>query len=121
MSQQARRRERIHEWKRFVADCARQHWTSSHTMASGPVAVQIVYLCEEAAVDLDNILKPIIDALIGIALDDDRSVTDIVARCRHRRSWAREGIASALASSVSDCEEFVYVRVEDGPPMEELQ
>ncbi len=72
VSQQTRRRERIHEWKRFVADCAKQYGTSTHTRADGPVAVQIIYLCEEAAVDLDNILKPFIDALIGLALDGDR-------------------------------------------------
>ncbi len=52
-------------------------WTSTHTRANGPVTVQIIYLCEEAALDLDNILKPIIDALIGFVVDDGRWVQHV--------------------------------------------
>ncbi|HEX9822196.1 MAG TPA: RusA family crossover junction endodeoxyribonuclease [Methylomirabilota bacterium] len=37
------------------------------------------YLYDEAALDADNILEPIQDALIGIVLDDDSVITDIEA------------------------------------------
>ena len=32
--------------------------------------------------DIDNIAKPIVDSLIGLIYDDDRSVTDVLCRRR---------------------------------------
>ena len=41
-------------------------------LAGGPVALTVLYFYDEAALDIDNILKPIQDALVGIVLEDDR-------------------------------------------------
>jgi hypothetical protein len=36
-----------------------RYWTSSHVLADGPVCITLVYLYDEAALDVDNLLKPI--------------------------------------------------------------
>jgi Holliday junction resolvase RusA-like endonuclease len=80
VSQQARRRERVREWQQFVAAHARGSLSSSHELATGPVALRLLYLYDEVALDVDNILKPIHDALIGVILEDDSVVTDVEIR-----------------------------------------
>jgi Holliday junction resolvase RusA-like endonuclease len=37
-----------------------------------------IYLYDEVVLDADNIIKPIQDALIGLAFLDDALVTDII-------------------------------------------
>ena len=36
----------------------------------------IVYLCDESPADIDNIIKPIQDALVGLVFEDDFLVSD---------------------------------------------
>ena len=66
VSQQARRQARLREWKDFVAGHARLAVNEPRELATEPVALRLLYLYDEAALDVDNILKPIQDALIGI-------------------------------------------------------
>jgi crossover junction endodeoxyribonuclease RusA len=77
VSQQARRQARLREWKEFVAEHARLAVNEPRELASEPVALKLLYVYEEAALDIDNILKPIQDALIGVLLEDDSVITDV--------------------------------------------
>lgn len=43
-----------------------RYWTSSHLPADGLVCITLGYLYDEVALDVDNILKPIQDALVGL-------------------------------------------------------
>ena len=63
-----------------------RYWTSSHVPADGPVCITLVYLYDEAALDVDNILKPVQDALVGLVFSDDSIVTNAISRRRHFRS-----------------------------------
>ncbi len=85
VSQQTRRRERLREWKEFVRQEATRYWTSTHVPANGPVCITLVYLYDEAALDVDNFIKPIQDALVGLAFSDDSVITDVVIRRRQLR------------------------------------
>src|SRR6516225_10262980 len=83
LSQQAKS-NRLRQWKEFVQSEARRYWTPAHVPADGPICITLVYLYDEAAPDVDNIMKPILDALIGIAYPDDAMVTDVIGRKRKR-------------------------------------
>jgi Holliday junction resolvase RusA-like endonuclease len=85
VSQQARRQARLREWRDFVARHARLAINEPRELATEPVALRLLYLYDEAALDADNILKPIQDALIGVLLEDDSVVTDVEIR----RRWLR--------------------------------
>jgi crossover junction endodeoxyribonuclease RusA len=82
VSQQARRQARLREWKDFVAGHARLAIHEPRELAIEPVALKLLYLYDEAALDADNILKPIQDALIGVLLEDDSVITDVEIRRR---------------------------------------
>jgi len=121
VSQQTRRRDRLRDWKEFVRSEATRCWASSHTRADGPVCITLVYLYDEAALDVDNIIKPIQDALVGLAFWDDSVVTDAISRRRRLGgTFDLSRVSSVLIEGFAYGGEFVYVRVADAPPQEQL-
>jgi len=62
--------------------------------------------------DLDNIVKPIQDALTGIAYADDRQVVDLVASMRRKAVQDRVPMTETLALGFLGGSDFVYVVVE---------
>lgn len=121
VSQQARRRQRLHDWKAFVADTARQAISEPRELANGPVSLKLLYMYDEAALDADNILKPIQDALIGVVLEDDSIVTDVEIRRRWlRATFTLNAVSSTLAAGLALGSEFVYVALSDAPPQDVL-
>jgi crossover junction endodeoxyribonuclease RusA len=116
VSQQARRRERVREWKAFVNEEARRQWTGRHQPADAPVSITLLCFYDEVALDVDNILKPIQDALIGIVFRDDSLVTDAIVR--RRQLGGKFDLTDAplvLIQGFHQGGEFVYVRVSDSP------
>ncbi len=64
--------------------------------------------------DIDNIVKPIMDALIGIAYPDDRFVERIVAqKFEPDTDWAFASPSDQLAAALDKPVPVVYVRVDD--------
>lgn len=120
VSQQARRQDRLRDWKDYVRELARGSWESDQPCET-PVAITVIYLYDEAALDADNIVKPIQDALVGLVFEDDAQVTDIVVRKRVRRGTFRlDNATPTLAAGFDLDSEFVYVSVTDAPPQDEL-
>ena len=122
VSQQVRRRERLREWRQFVRqEGAHRYWLPTHAAANGPVCITLVYLYDEAALDIDNIIKPIQDALVGLAFPDDSLVTDAVIRRRQLRGTFDLSVVSPVLIEGFECgDEFVYVHIGDAPPQEQL-
>lgn len=121
VSQQARRRERLREWKEFVGYHARAAIDAPRELAAEPVAIRLLYFYDEAGLDVDNILKPIQDALIGIVLEDDVFVTDVEIRRRWRgTAFTLNDVSPALASGLELGREFVYVTLSDAPAQDVL-
>ena len=83
VSQQARRRGRVREWTRRVRSAATGKWRAQPAV-TGAVAVTITYLYDGAPVDVDNMAKPILDALSGLVYEDDSQVSDLLCRKRDR-------------------------------------
>ena len=81
VSQQTRRRELLRAWTRTVRELARQAWGSGPPLA-GAVAVTITYFYDSHPPDVDNIPKPVLDALKGIVYHDDGQVYDLLCRKR---------------------------------------
>ena len=121
VSQQVRRRTRLREWKQLVAERARSAIEAPRVLATEPVALRLLYLYDDIALDVDNILKPILDALIGVLLEDDSVITDVEIRRRWRRaSFTYNAISPILAAGLSLHREFVYVALSDAPAQDVL-
>ena len=85
------------------------------------MALRLLYIYDEAALDVDNILKPIQDALVGVLLEDDSIITDVEIRRRWRRTtFTINSVSSTLAAGLALGREFVYVALSDAPAQDVL-
>ena len=121
VSQQTRRQARLREWKNFVAQEARAAFGDRPLLTDAAIAIKLLYLYEEAALDADNIVKPIQDALVNIVFPDDSAVSDIEVRRRWLRTdFALGEVSPVLASGLDLRREFIYVIVDEAPPQDVL-
>ncbi len=121
VSQQARRRERLREWKTVVREEAEKYWSSEKHIATGAVMLQITYFYDAVAMDVDNIVKPIQDAIIGLAYVDDNQVTDVVVRKRYLlENFKINSLTPILEEGFTRGNEFLYIVVTDAPDQEVL-
>lgn len=79
--------------------------------------VTIVYFYVSTDLDLDNIIKPILDALNGVICIDDFQVANISAAKRDRSGTlilegASPAIINQLGTTADEPRDFVFVAVE---------
>jgi crossover junction endodeoxyribonuclease RusA len=114
VSLQTKSRSNLQAWKAFVAAEAAKTWPAGAEPFDGDLQVTLVYLAAEDAADIDNIIKPIQDALVGLVYSDDFSVSDVDA---HRRFLSDPidvtELPPLLQAGVATAEECVYVRISD--------
>jgi Holliday junction resolvase RusA-like endonuclease len=119
VSQQARRRERVTEWRQEVRRAAELYWSTQELPVAGPVRLEITHFYNDARLDIDNIPKPIIDALKGLIFLDDDQVTDLMCRKRDLRSPLRiANPSSVLAEALGRDNDFLYIVVMEAPNQE---
>ena len=58
------------------------YWPAGEPPALGPIRIVITHVFTGASSDLDNLAKPVLDALKGLAYEDDGQVTDIIMKKR---------------------------------------
>lgn len=120
VSLQTKKRANLQAYKAFVADEARKAWAVDSRPFPGNLRVTLVYLAADDAPDVDNIIKPIQDALVGLVYDDDFSVCDV--HC-HRRFLSDPidvtDLPMILQAAVAAGTECVYVRVSDASELKD--
>ena len=109
-------------WKIDVAQKARTAVGEDTTPVSCEVEIRIVYFHDQTPLDVDNMIKPIQDALCGIVYEDDAQVADAHAS---RRDLAGKftlagGLSSALAEGFVAGGPFVHIKVSLAPDPSEL-
>lgn len=121
MSQQTRRQAHLRQWQGFVKSEALRYWTSAPLIMDDPISITLIYLYSEAALDVDNVLKPIQDALIGLVYSDDSLVTDVIIRRRELGgTFDLSRVSSVLIDGFEYGDEFVYVHIANAPPQDQL-
>jgi Holliday junction resolvase RusA-like endonuclease len=119
VSQQARRREKVRQWRDEVRKAAKQNWPAGELPIAEPVMLTITYFYVGVVMDVDNIPKPISDALQGLIYADDELVTDVLCRKRDRNTVFRiKNPSSVLADRLSRGKEFLYIVVDKAPDQE---
>jgi Holliday junction resolvase RusA-like endonuclease len=119
VSQQTRRRERLRTWKIVVREEAEKYWPPGQKATIGPIMLKITYFYDSVPIDVDNIVKPIQDAIIGLAYIDDDQVTDVLVSKRNLSgSFRVENMTPTLAEGFSRGNEFLHIVVSDAPDQE---
>ncbi len=121
VSQQTRRGEKRRDWIAKVRQEAQRYWSGDPAPVAEPIMLTITYFYDSVSVDVDNVIKPIQDALKGLVYDDDVQVTDVLSRRRNLYGDFRvENLSSVLAEGFSRGNEFLHIVVEEAPDQEVL-
>jgi len=111
VSQQTRKRARLAPWIDMVAEAALE--SGEESFENLPVKVSVTYYFEQTDIDLDNLLKPILDGLKRAVVDDDRQVVELWARKRTIASaLLTTGQPPMVAAALISGEEFIHILVE---------
>ena len=119
VSHQTKSRANLQRWKSYVRDLAIGVWTGPICCEPG-LEMKLIYLSNENPVDVDNIIKPIQDALIGVIYLEDALVTDVES---HRRpikgTFDITHFPTLLIEALLSNHECVYVSVARSKALED--
>ena len=104
-------------WKARVTAAATAALPTPHLLITSVSRVIVGFFYVTTDLDLNNILKPILDAMNTVVFLDDDQVIDIIAFKRDLSTpYVVTGLSPVLATqltSPSGASDFVFVRVED--------
>lgn len=100
-------------WQQRVTRAAMEARPNGQSSSFDDLVLRVAYFYVYApAADLDNVVKPLQDALKGVAFDDDIQVVDLIASMRRKGVSDRMPMRPVLASALGGGSDFVYVTVD---------
>lgn len=121
VSAQSRNRRLLGEWSARVAQAARSAWPVGRPPMAGEVEVTISEFSEAATRDRDNMAKPILDAMQGVAYENDRQVRSVhVEWCDIAGAYVVRYMSPVVAAALVAGREFLWVRVSVHVPRRSL-
>lgn len=112
VSAQTRNRRRLQSWKQQVRAAAQAHIAAGVAPIDDEVTLTITYFYESDTPDVDNIIKPIQDALVGLVFVDDSQIVDTRSRKKSLDgSYRIRGASSVLLHGFANGDEFLHVQL----------
>jgi hypothetical protein len=117
VSLQAKRRKSVREWQGRVREASRAALPEGHFVAEGPIAVTLYYFPDaEMQGDIDNIVKPILDALSQhIYLNDHQVQRVLVQKFEPDNVFRFRSPSTVLGDALARPKPALYVRLSDNP------
>jgi hypothetical protein len=120
VSAQTAHRQALQAWKQRVRHACTLAWASRSPIEE-QVIIRVTHYCEAVIGDVDNLTKPIQDALQGVVYANDRQVSDTIGnRRRIDASFVVRYMSMPLAAAFSDGRPFVHIRVYRSPRRQTL-
>ena len=121
VSSQAKRREAVQEWQTRIRGASQTALPEGHFATEIPVAVTLYYFPAAAMQgDIDNIVKPILNALSRHLYVDDHQVQRLlVQKFEPNNIFAFASPSRVLSYALERMKPILYVRISDDP-FEEL-
>jgi Holliday junction resolvase RusA-like endonuclease len=121
VSAQAVRRQSVHEWKARLVEASKGSLPAPHFASEGPISVTLFFFpASELAADIDNLVKPILDAFKQhIYVDDFQVERLLVQKFEPDRMFEFRTPSATLEDAISRPKPTLYVRLSDDP-FEEL-
>jgi Holliday junction resolvase RusA-like endonuclease len=107
-------------WQQTVRAAAWEFWPYLHPPVETEISAVVVYFYQRSTlIDVDNLAKPILDALRNVAYLDDRQVSHLVARKTELRAGLELAgpslvLARAIETARVERSDVIYVKI--GPP-----
>jgi hypothetical protein len=100
-------------WQHRVNRAAKEARTDWSPSPFDELVLRVAYFYVDApAADLDNIVKPLQDALKAVAFQDDVQVVDLIASMRQKAVSDRVPMTALLANAFGGGSDFIYVAVD---------
>lgn len=117
VSLQAKRAESRNEWKARVKAASTAVIPQPHFASQEPIGITLYYLPDEPmSGDIDNIVKPILDALSAhIYVDDQQVERLVVQKFEPGIPFEVENPTEMVAAAVSGPRPALYVRLSNRP------
>ena len=113
-------RASLRRWRDEVRSAAAEAWPGCSPLDI-EVQIHVTFYHDGAPLDVDNMLKPIQDALCGVAYQDDQQLTDTHGHLRDLNGRYRvRGMTPAQAHGFTSGGPFVHIRIELPSSAEEL-
>lgn len=110
----ARGKANLAAWRATVAGEARKQWTKPLIVGELKAIIINFHQGNKPSLDVDNLSKPVLDAMQQIVYDDDRQIRQ--AEISHQKMGALysiAGVSKLLVNMLQSEQQFVYVRLED--------
>lgn len=124
LSLQTKNRMRLQAWKKTVRQVAARRWRRRKWVKpiTDDVEVRICYYYDREPPDVDNIIKPIVDALAGLVYVNDKQVVNASSRKRNiNHAFRVRRMSAVLASGFVAGEDFVHVKVSRTRDVKDLE
>lgn len=108
-------RRGIDAWKTRVETAARTALIDGHQLISKPLALEIVLLLDaDMQGDIDNVVKPIQDAMNRVVYDDDHQIEQLtVVKFLSTRPLSISNPSSKLEEAMAQERPLVYIKVHE--------
>lgn len=104
----------LQAWRAAVATEAQTRWKKPVLLRELKGIIINFYLGNKPSLDVDNLSKPIFDAMEGIVYKNDRQIRQAeIAHVRIDAPFVFMGASKVIVSAVQAGNQFVYVRIED--------
>jgi len=121
VSAQTKNRPRLQAWKQDVRNAAVAALPPGAVPSNANVNVVITYYYDGDTPDVDNIIKPIQDGLIGVIFVDDNQVMETKSRKRSLNgSYKIRGVSSVLLIAFASGDDFLHIKVSEAHETEVL-
>ena len=121
VSHQAKRRDSVAQWQERLKAASKTVLPDGHWLTDNPVAVTLFYFpAGEMSGDLDNIVKPILDAFTKhIYIDDSQVQRLVVQKFEPGKIFPFPSPSVTLENALLGIKPLLYVRM-SSDPFEEL-
>ncbi len=111
VSAQTGNRQALQAWKKRIREACQAAWPG-RTAIEERAIIRVTHYYESRIGDVDNLIKPIQDALQGIAYLNDRQIDEMIGNRRNiNGSFRVRHMSPSLAMAFSDGRQFVHIRI----------
>jgi crossover junction endodeoxyribonuclease RusA len=120
ISARSRSRLLLAEWRRHVRAAVLARWSAGQ-LPYAVAVLRITHYAPKPVADMDNLIKPVRDALQSILYVDDRVVQDVTGNWRKLDIPFRlRTLSPTLADAFGDGRPFMHIRLWLAPEDEDL-